>query len=227
VLVVAAALSSRARARMIVQNADGSRPEMCGNGLRCVALHLARRDGLAEADYVVETDAGEKRCAVRGSGDSASIVIGMGRAEARGAEHAAIGGVSYAFDKVSVGNPHAISMGASVPSNELVDAVGPRLSGAIPGGTNVEFVAPRGPRSFDLVVWERGVGRTLACGTGAAATAAALAFAGKAPFDAPIEIHLPGGALELWVASGTHEVTLRGPARWVFDGTTTPAEGAR
>jgi diaminopimelate epimerase len=92
------------------------------------------------------------------------------------------------------------------------------VSGQIAGGTNVEFVAQRGPRAADLVVWERGVGRTLACGTGAGATAAALALAGKAPFGEPIEIRLPGGPLEVTVESPGLGVRLRGPARWVFGG---------
>ncbi|HEX6766807.1 MAG TPA: hypothetical protein VF103_15035, partial [Polyangiaceae bacterium] len=70
-----------ARAKMIVLNADGSRPEMCGNGLRCVALHLARRDGLSQADLVIDTDAGPKHARVSRSaaGDDAEVTVGMGR----------------------------------------------------------------------------------------------------------------------------------------------------
>ena len=71
-------------ARMIVQNADGSRPEMCGNGLRCVALKLAERDALEHAEYAIETDAGLRRCEVSRAGSEASVLIEMGRAGPRG-----------------------------------------------------------------------------------------------------------------------------------------------
>ena len=86
----------------------------------------------------------------------------------------------------------------------------------------MEFVAQRDARAADVVVWERGVGRTLACGTGAGATAAALALAGKAPFGEPLEVRLPGGPLTVWVDAHTLAVRLRGPARWVFSGELPP-----
>ncbi|HVU04015.1 MAG TPA: diaminopimelate epimerase [Polyangiaceae bacterium] len=217
VLVVTPPRTPGARATMIVQNADGSRPEMCGNGLRCVALHLARKDGVERTDYVVDTDAGRKPCTVERSGDEANVSIDMGRAVPGGVERVESDGKILAFERVSMGNPHAITF-SGIPSLSLVDSLGSRISAETPGGTNVEFVAERGPRSFDLVVWERGVGRTLACGTGACATAAALALAGRAPFATPIEIHLPGGPLEISVTEGTLDVRMRGPARRVFAG---------
>src|SRR4051812_47456533 len=73
VLLVAPADSAEARAKMVVLNADGSRPEMCGNGLRCVALHLARRDGADDVSYSVETDAGPKLVRVARRGDEAAV----------------------------------------------------------------------------------------------------------------------------------------------------------
>jgi diaminopimelate epimerase len=217
VLLVSAPHSPGARATMVVHNADGSRPEMCGNGLRCVALHLARADGVDQAEYTVDTDAGPKRCVVSRSGGSGQVLIDMGRAEAQGelvTEHA---GREYRFARISMGNPHAICLGGLLDDRE-VDAIGAAVSAQIKGGSNVEFVAQRGPRAADVVVWERGVGRTLACGTGAAATAAALALAGKAPYGEPIEVRLPGGPLEVWVDAHTLGVRLQGPARWVFGG---------
>lgn len=216
VLVVAESTTG-ARARMIVQNADGSRPEMCGNGLRCVALHLSRKEGARAADYVVETDAGPRRCEVQRDGDTGMVRIGLGRAVAEGAYRGHVDGGEVVFERISMGNPHAVAF-SGIPSQDAIDRAGPEISGAIPGGTNVEFVAERGPRSFEVVVWERGVGRTLACGTGAGATAASLALSGRAPFGEPIEIRLPGGPLEVTVAAESLEVTLRGPARRVFGG---------
>jgi len=216
-LVVGEPRSPSARATMVVLNADGSRPEMCGNGLRCVALHLARADGVGEAEYMVDTDAGPKRCVVSRSGGAAQVLIDLGKAEAQG-EHVTVhGGREYRFSRVSMGNPHAVWLGGLLDGKDA-DSIGAAVSAAIPGGSNVEFVAQRGPRSADVVVWERGVGRTLACGTGAGATAAALALSGKAPFGEPVEVRLPGGPLEVWVDERTMDVRLRGPSRWVFAG---------
>jgi diaminopimelate epimerase len=217
VLVVSRGVSAGSRATMIVQNADGSRPEMCGNGLRSVALHLARHDTVDRADYVVDTDAGRRRCVVERHGDTATVDIDMGRAEPQDDHTAELDGRAFSFRRVSMGNPHAICLDGLLDA-AFVDRLAPSVSAGIPGGTNVEFVGQRGSTSFDVIVWERGVGRTLACGTGAAATAAALAIAGRAPFGEPIEIWLPGGPLEVSVAEGTLEVRLRGPARRVFSG---------
>src|SRR5262245_36509340 len=82
VLLVLPASVSDARAKMLVLNADGSRPEMCGNGIRCVALHLALRDRAPKAQYLIETDAGRLLCEVRVTGERAEVRVGMGRAEA-------------------------------------------------------------------------------------------------------------------------------------------------
>jgi diaminopimelate epimerase len=221
VLVVGPGRSPGARATMIVQNADGSRPEMCGNGLRCVALHLARRDGASQAEYVVDTDAGPKRCAVDRAGEVGSVLIDLGRAEVQGELRADVGGSEHRFARISMGNPHAVRLEGLLPL-PAIDEIGAEVSRRTPGGTNVEFVAERGPRRFELVVWERGVGRTLACGTGAGATATALALAGRAPFGEPLEIRLPGGPLEVTVAEGSLEVSLKGPARRVFSGELQP-----
>jgi diaminopimelate epimerase len=107
---------------------------------------------------------------------------------------------------------------AALPAH--ADRLGPLISSAFAEGTNVELARQKGDAAFDLVVWERGVGRTLACGTGAAATAVAAVGSGRAPFDTPIAIDLPGGRLEISVARGTLEVSMRGPARRVFSGET-------
>ena len=217
VLSVTEGRTPGARATMVVHNADGSRPEMCGNGLRCVALHLARTDGVERVEYTIDTDAGPKRCCVVRDGGTAQVLIDLGSAVAQGEHRASHGGTDYRFARISMGNPHAVWLGGLL-EGAAADALGSAVSGQIAGGSNVEFVAQRGPRAADLVVWERGVGRTLACGTGAGAAAAALALAGKAPFGEPIEIRLPGGPLEVTVDSPGLGVRLRGPARWVFGG---------
>jgi len=225
VLTVAPGATPGARATMIVENADGSRPEMCGNGLRCVALHLAREDGIDRAEYVVDTDAGTRLTRVERTGDVAQVTIDMGRASLAGEHHTRFEGADWTFTKISVGNPHAIRIG-DIPSLEVIDQLGPQVSGETPGGTNVEFVTQLGPRSFELVVWERGVGRTLACGTGAVATAAALCLAGVAPYGEALEIRLPGGPLAVWVTEGSLDTRFRGPSRRVFAGGLASADPA-
>jgi diaminopimelate epimerase len=96
------------------------------------------------------------------------------------------------------------------------------VAAAPPGGVNVEFcraAAPPGEaRRIEVTVWERGVGRTLACGTGACAVAAAACEIGLAPYGAPIQVVLPGGGLSITVAAGTRALSMRGSARRVFSG---------
>jgi diaminopimelate epimerase len=99
-----------------------------------------------------------------------------------------------------------------------IDEVGPALSATLPGGSNVEAVTIEGAKALKVLVWERGVGRTLACGTGAAAVGVAAAVSGQAPFGESLEIGLPGGTLTVTVERETLAVSLRGPARLVFAG---------
>jgi diaminopimelate epimerase len=217
VLLVTPPKSLGARATMVVLNADGSRPEMCGNGLRCVALHLALQDRAQGVSFIVDTDAGPRLVAVERSEKGASVSVGMGRGQPGGELEYPFGGITRNFALVSMGNPHAISFDTELKEREL-DQLGPAFSAQFPAGTNVELVAQRAERELEVLVWERGVGRTLACGTGACAVAVAAARQGRVPFDAEIEVRLPGGPLHITVARETLEVTMRGPARRVFSG---------
>ena len=207
-----------ARPRMVVLNADGSRPEMCGNGLRCVAAYLA--DAGWPADLTVETDAGPRRCQVSASRGGVEVTIEMGRARTGEPLEVVLDGATHRFAQVDVGNPHAITF---APFDEpLVDRLGPVVAGAVPGGTNVEFCRMvdgpvTQPVGIEVVVWERGVGRTLACGTGACAVAAAACAEGRARYDVPLPIRLPGGELEVTVARD-QALRMRGPARRAFSG---------
>jgi diaminopimelate epimerase len=217
VLLVTPPQSLGARATMIVLNADGSRPEMCGNGLRCVALHLATQDRAQGVSFIVDTDAGPRLVAVERSDRSASVSVGMGRATPEPDFTHAFRAASLKFSRISMGNPHAIVFDAGLDEAAL-DELGPRVSAGFERGTNVELVTLRDSRSLDVIVWERGVGRTLACGTGACAVAVAAARQGRVPFDTEIEVRLPGGPLHISVARETLDVTMRGPAKQVFSG---------
>ncbi len=217
VLLVTPPSSLGARATMVVLNADGSRPEMCGNGLRCVALHLASQDRARGVSFIVDTDAGPRLVAVERTHCTASVSVGMGRGLPEGELVHAFHGKELNFSKVSMGNPHAINFDAGLDEADL-DQLGPALSARFERGTNVELVTIRDGRTLEVVVWERGVGRTLACGTGACAVVVAAARQGRVPFDAEIEVHLPGGPLHISVARETLDVTMRGPAKQVFSG---------
>lgn len=218
VLLATPPVSPGAHGRMVVLNSDGTRPEGCGNGLRCIALALARKAGLQRAELVIDTDAGPRTALVESRGPAADVTVSMGEASRQGELSAQHRGSGLTFQRVSMGNPHAIVFDTECSEQEL-DELGPRVSALLPGGSNVEIVRalPSGT-AFEVLVWERGVGRTLACGTGAAAVAALAALTGRAPFDEPIVVQLPGGSLRLTVRPGSLAVSLRGPARFVFSG---------
>lgn len=201
-------------ARMTVLNADGSQPEMCGNGLRCVALHVSRRAGNS---FTVQTDAGPLACELETRDSETWVHISLGKGTPLGELRATHKGRDFEFHRVSMGNPHAVTFGAPLSTTEI-DVFGPAVSGTLPGGANIEFVEQLAPDHFRVVVWERGVGRTLACGTGAGAVAVAAARAGLAAFDQPLKIELPGGILEITVQKSDLHVGLKGPARHVFEG---------
>jgi diaminopimelate epimerase len=207
-------VETRGQPRMIVRNADGSRPEMCGNGLRCVAGHLMNERG--EGTFLVATDAGERACEVRAAGEGRfDVLVDMGVAR-RGQDLVAeFGGREHRFLTIDMGNPHAVTFERY--DDAILDTLGPAVSTLPPGGTNVELCRQL-PDRIAVVVWERGVGRTLACGTGACAVAAAACDTGRARFDAPVTVALPGGLLEITVAATTRAVRMRGPARRVFSG---------
>ena len=201
--------------RMIVWNADGSRPEMCGNGLRCVAAHLAPTDP-TDAALTIATDAGAKACVVSSiDADRFDVTVAMGEARPRGEITFTVDGREHRFLDVDVGNPHAVTF--ATYDEAAIDRVGPAVAVAPTGGTNVEFCRVE-PERIVVVVWERGVGRTLACGTGACAVAVAACDTGRALFEAPIRVALPGGELVITVTAGTRALRMRGPARRVFTG---------
>ena len=205
-------------ARMKVINADGSVPEMCGNGLRCVALHVARSRGLAAAELAFDTDAGSRPCTVHDANGAGLVTVDMGIVSVLGARSIDVGGEMVDVEVADAGNPHAISFSDSPRSR--VESLGPRIAthASFPHGTNAEF-ARVDDGAIDLVVWERGVGITLACGTGACATVAVACARNLARYDHVVSVRLPGGALDVTIHRTTGRAIMRGPARRVFGGT--------
>lgn len=217
VLLVIPPTSLGARATMVVLNADGSRPEMCGNGLRCVALHLAIQGRARGMSFIVDTDAGPRLVAVERDALSASVSVGMGRAVLEADFSHLFRGTGLNFARVSMGNPHAISFDTGLDGVAL-DQLGAEISAGFAQGINVELVTIHDRQTLEVIVWERGVGRTLACGTGACAVVVAAARQGRVAFDEEVEVRLPGGPLHISVARETLDVTMRGPAKQVFSG---------
>lgn len=234
--VLAVLPSATADARMRVLNSDGSEAEMCGNGLRCVAKELFDRGGLRKPELAIDTGAGRLICAIDATGGVAgSVTVAMGTprllrgqipmtgpAGERCVEQALeVAGTSRALTCVSMGNPHAVTfVGSRADALQLAKTIGPLVEHHpwFPNRTNAEFAHVRSRREIDLVVWERGCGITLACGTGACATAVAAIVTGRADEATPVRVNLPGGTLEITVHAGLTGVAMKGPATHVFDG---------
>lgn len=216
---------------MRVLNADGSEAEMCGNGIRCIARHLADRFGLPGPVVPIETRAGVKPCRLHrdGSGAVTAVTVSLGApildparipiaADGHLDVPVTVAGRTFVGQAVSMGNPHFVIF----EGMDADDAAlwGARLTAApqFPRQANIEFTAARGPAHFQVVVFERGVGLTLACGTGAGAVGVAAVVTGRAPAGAPIRVDLPGGPLNITVLPDLSDVLLEGPATAVFRG---------
>lgn len=214
---------------MHVINADGSVPEMCGNGLRCAALHLARRAGATTLEVTVDTLAGPHPCVVANRPPAESVAVQMAppslvpadiplRSTTPWLDHPlTVDGCTLHLSGVSMGNPHAVTF------DELGEArfeLGPAIQcdPHFPQGVNVGFVSEREGSNMRLDVLERGAGWTQACGTGACAAAVAAVETGRAKRDEQLSIRLPGGTLLITVRAPGDSVLMKGPARFVFLG---------
>ena len=205
--------------RMTVWNPDGSQAENCGNGIRIVALYLAT-DGRLPADGRILTGSGPVEVGVL-PGDRVEVRMGRARfPSGEGRETLRVGEASVELAEVSMGNPHAIIEHPDPDS--VVRALGPSIEVAprFPDRTNVEFVRREGPSELTMRVWERGVGETLACGTGACAAAVAGVRLGG--LTSPVTVHLAGGDLVIAVDDDL-EVTMTGPAQEIYRGELSPA----
>jgi diaminopimelate epimerase len=205
---------------MDLRNADGSVAEMTGNGMRCLA-QAAVAAGLVEPPtFTVSTLAGVRTVEYR-PGDapgSAEASVDMGRAVLSPEEPQAY--AERRARRVDMGNPHLVLLGPD-PTDLDVAALGAELQGVEAGGINVEFVSlGPGTDALTLRVWERGVGETWACGTGSAAAAVAARDWGLV--GPMVEVHNPGGTLE--VILGVDGIRLSGPVRKVADVVVDPRE---
>lgn len=215
--------------RLHIFNPDGSRAEMCGNGIRMLARYLYDQGYAKETAISIETDAGVMAPEVLTDGLvkvfmgkarlGGSGVIGYdsatGEAETLSASLECEAG-SFEFTFVNMGNPHCVIETDDLEGLEL-GRIGPLIEthSFFPNRTNVEFMTVIGPSEVSMRVWERGVGETNACGTGACAVA--VAAARLKGVKSPTTVHLPGGDLLIEVGPNL-EVNMTGPAEEVYSG---------
>lgn len=215
--------SDKADFRMRMFNADGSEGSMCGNASRCIAkyVHDRRLIDPARRTITLETLAGIRtlRLNLRDSGEVESVTVDMGCPEIVGLGMAlAYSGGAIEVNAVSMGNPHAVCFIDRYPTDTDVLVTGRELEThpAWPDRSNIEFARVVDDATIDMRVWERGSGETLACGTGACATAvaaAALRLTGR-----EVDVRLKGGTLHIvWDTADGH-VFMTGPAVTVMDG---------
>ena len=223
--------SELADAKMRMFNIDGSEGKMCGNAIRCVAKYLWDRELVRKEEIHIETLSGIKTCwvhAVEGLADT--VTVDMGSAVLAPAKipvnlagdvivrrNTEVAGGIYEITCVSMGNPHCIVFGED-PDGLDLESLGPAFEHdpLFPERVNTEFVQVLGPNTLKMRVWERGSGETMACGTGACASAVAAVLCGSCKMGADIVVRLRGG--DLVVNYTEDRVLMTGEAREIFEG---------
>lgn len=241
--------SEVADAGMVMFNSDGTQAEMCGNGIRCVAKYVydhklaAAGDefsvpghGSFDASLQIETLRGVLKVGLEiGDNDKVSAVcVNMGQPILNAADipvdlsvdnvidqDLEVMGTHFSMTCVSMGNPHTVFFCDHVWDVDL-ERIGPLVENheLFPQRTNVHFVQVGAPDEFTMRTWERGSGITMACGTGACASAVAGVLTGKCANK--VMAHLPGGSLDLYWCREDNCVYMTGPAVEVFSGQLNP-----
>lgn len=198
-LLRATAGTAGADVTMELLNADGSRAEMSGNGIRCLAQAVFQAGVVAPPVLRVATDAGLRTVRLLGDTGPATqrMSVEMGRAEVLDAEAAPPSAHAARAARVDVGNPHLVLLWERdvLPGADELVALGEPLDRASPGGLNVEVIVVAPDGAIDMVVYERGAGPTQACGTGACAVAAAVHKWGLG--GPSTTVRMPGGSLDI------------------------------
>lgn len=224
--------SEKADFRMRMFNADGSEAQMCGNASRCIGRLLHDKHLTTKTSITLETLAGIKvlHLNLDRSGDVESVTVDMGKPEldpgkipVKNAIPIDTGVSEVELDSlvkavaVNMGNPHGVIFTEDL-SDENVLGNGPEYETheIWPEKANIEFAAVRDSHSVEMRVWERGSGETLACGTGACATAVAGILTGR--LESPVRVLLPGGCLDIDWPTINSNVMMTGPAETVADG---------
>lgn len=228
--------SSEADFEMEMYNADGSRAEMCGNGIRCVAKYVYDK-GLTDKKEISIVSASAIKYLTLFTKDGAveKVRVNMGKPKLLGkeipvldkngeitekqmiSEPIEVEGKEYHMTCVSMGNPHAVVFMEEV-QNLDIESIGPKFENhpRFPQRTNTEFVKVLDQNTVEMRVWERGAGETLACGTGCCATLVACVLNGLT--GCHITVKLLGGELEIEWDRETDLIYMTGPATTVFEG---------
>jgi len=200
--------SKEADAKMRIFNADGSEAEMCGNAIRCVAKYLYESDLCRDVHMEIETLAGIRSLSLHVTKEKVDqVTVNMGKPVIQ-PDSIQSGMDPIGYTLVSMGNPHAVFFRDTIPQ--------------LPTNTNVEFVHVRNQKELDVRVIERGSGETLACGTGACASAVAAIYHGLT--ERTVTVHLAGGDLAIRWDKNSQLVFMTGPATEVFRGEYTLTE---
>ncbi|GBF81443.1 diaminopimelate epimerase [Aphanothece sacrum] len=216
---------------MRIFNSDGSEPQMCGNGIRCLARFLAELEGGESIGktYRIHTLAGVISPRIEAQGQ---VKVDMGTPYLMAQEipttlgtpqdkvinqPLSVGGQSWSVTCVSMGNPHCITFVDDVAAIDL-ESIGPKFEHhpVFPERTNTEFIEVVRPDYLKMRVWERGAGITLACGTGACASVVAGVLTGNCARHCTVE--LPGGCLTIEWSVVDGRLYMTGPAEKVFTG---------
>ncbi|AGI26663.1 diaminopimelate epimerase [Pseudomonas sp. ATCC 13867] len=225
-LIVEPPSTPEADFRYRIFNCDGSEVEQCGNGARCFARFVIDKRLTAKKSIRVETKGGMIELTIANDGQ---VTVNMGaphlapeqvpfQADAEALSYGVeVDGQSYQLAAISMGNPHGVLRVDDVDSAP-VRTLGPKLEvhESFPQKANIGFLQVVSPNQARLRVWERGVGETLACGTGACA--AAVAGIRQGWLQSPVQIELPGGRLSIEWAGPGQPVMMTGPAVRVFEG---------
>jgi diaminopimelate epimerase len=216
---------------MRIFNSDGSEPEMCGNGIRCLAqfiAHLQDKSNTGQS-YRIHTLAGTMIPRLEGN---EQVTVDMGPPQLLASEISTtlvnktekilsvpleVESKNWLVTCVSMGNPHCVTFVDDVATIAL-ETIGPKFENhpVFPQRTNVEFVQVIDPGYVKMRVWERGAGITLACGTGACAVVVAGVLTGKC--DRRCTVELPGGCLQIYWSQTDNRVYMTGSAKAVFEG---------
>jgi diaminopimelate epimerase len=234
--------SDKADFEMEMYNADGTRSEMCGNGIRCVAKYVYDHGMTDRTEITIESFDKVKRIWIDAvDGTAKSVKVDMGKPVLKSSEipvtvppavilngnesrddnrvinvPITVNGYEYHMTCVSMGNPHAVFF--MDPDKTDIEGLGSviEVHECFPARTNVEFVRVDDRSNIHMRVWERGTGETMACGTGCCATAVACILNGLT--DRQVTVHVLGGDIEvLWDENDGH-VYMTGPAETVFNG---------
>lgn len=224
--------SDKADFEMEMYNADGSRGEMCGNGIRCVGKYVYDYGLTDKTNISVESLGGIKHLELYvEEGKVVRVKVDMGHPILKPSEIPVVAdgeqavdepieveGKAYKMTCVSMGNPHAVVFVDTDLKELPLESIGPKFENhkRFPNRVNTEFVRVIDRHTAQMRVWERGSGETLACGTGACAVAVACALNGLT--ESEVTVQLLGGDLEIQWEKNSDTVYMTGPAEVVFDG---------